>query len=62
MRRSSSLQNVSREDRWKEIVRRYLSTEHCDRPDTGCPLAALAPEIARAKINVRKRIAGLLPA
>jgi TetR/AcrR family transcriptional regulator, transcriptional repressor for nem operon len=49
---------VSREDRWKEIIRQYLSTEHCDRPDTGCPLAALAPEIARAKISVRKRIAG----
>jgi TetR/AcrR family transcriptional regulator, transcriptional repressor for nem operon len=54
----SSLQNVSREDRWKEIIRQYLSIEHCDRPDTGCPLAALAPEIARAKISVRKRIAG----
>ncbi len=56
----SSLQNVLPEDRWKEIVRLYLSTEHCDRPDTGCPLAALAPEIARAKISVRKRVTGLM--
>jgi TetR/AcrR family transcriptional regulator, transcriptional repressor for nem operon len=56
----SSLQNVPREDRWKEIVRMYLSSEHCDRPDTGCPIAALAPEIARAKFTIRKRIAGLM--
>src|SRR5438874_5853639 len=56
----SSLQEVPRADRWKEIVRWYLSTEHCDRPEIGCPVAALAPEIARAKINVRKRIVGLM--
>ena len=54
----SSLENVPREDRWKEIVRRYLSPEHCDHPDTGCPVAALATEIARAKVGVRKRISG----
>ncbi len=56
----SSLQNVPREDRWTEIVRVYLSSEHCDRPDTGCPVAALAPEIARAKFSIRKRSAGLM--
>ena len=61
MRRShSALQHVPREDKWKELVRLYLSTEHCDHPGTGCPVAALAPEIARAKVNVRKRIAGLM--
>src|SRR3954453_13682701 len=36
----SSLQNVPREDRWKELVRLYLSPEHCDHPDSGCPVAA----------------------
>jgi TetR/AcrR family transcriptional regulator, transcriptional repressor for nem operon len=56
----SSLQHVPREDRWKEIVRWYLSPEHCSRPETGCPVAALAPEISRAKVTVRKRIAGLI--
>ena len=56
----SSLQSVPREKRWKEIVRLYLSPEHCDRPDTGCPVAALAHEIARAKISIRKRVAGLM--
>jgi len=56
----SSLQNVPRGDRWKEIVRRYLSPEHCDHPDSSCPVAALAPEFARAKLGVRKRISGLI--
>jgi TetR/AcrR family transcriptional repressor of nem operon len=56
----SSLQNMPREERWKEIVRLYLSPEHCNHPETGCPVAALAPEIARAKFSVRKRISGLM--
>src|SRR5437773_2010243 len=56
----SSLQNVPREDRWKEIVRLYLSPAHCDHPDSGCPVAALAPEMARAKLGARKRISGLI--
>jgi TetR/AcrR family transcriptional repressor of nem operon len=56
----SALQHVSPEHKWKELVRLYLSTEHCDHPDTGCPVAALAPEMARAKLSVRKRIVGLL--
>ena len=54
----SSLKNVPRQDWWKEIVRWYLSPGHCDRSDTGCPVVALAPEIARAKLSIRKRIAG----
>jgi TetR/AcrR family transcriptional regulator, transcriptional repressor for nem operon len=56
----SSLQNLPREDRWKELVRLYLSPEHCDHPDSGCPVAALAPEMARTKLAVRKRISGLI--
>src|SRR5204862_64762 len=56
----SSLQHVPREDRWKEMVRLYLSPEHCDHPDLGCPVATLAPEIARSKFSVRRRIANLM--
>ena len=56
----SSLQKVPREDRWKELVQLYLSPEHCDHPDSGCPVAALAPEMARTKLGVRKRISGLI--
>jgi len=33
---------------WKAIVKAYLRPEHCDHADCGCPLAALAPELARA--------------
>jgi len=32
---------------WKAIVKAYLSPEHCDHAECGCPLAALAPELAR---------------
>jgi len=35
------------ETAWKEIVKTYLSPEHCEHPEYGCPLAALAPELAR---------------
>src|SRR5579862_1347841 len=33
---------------WKALIKAYLSPEHCDHPEFGCPLAALAPELARA--------------
>jgi TetR/AcrR family transcriptional repressor of nem operon len=33
---------------WKALVKAYLSPEHCDHPEAGCPVAALAPEMARA--------------
>jgi len=56
----SSVLTMPREDRWKELVRLYLSPDHCDHPDIGCPVAALAPEIARAKLSVRKRISGVI--
>ena len=56
----SALQHVPPEHKWKELVRLYLSSEHCDHPDTGCPVAALAPEMARAKLSVRKQIIGLM--
>jgi len=41
---------------WKEIVKRYLSLEHCEHPGIGCPMAALAPDIARTRTAVRKKI------
>lgn len=41
---------------WKAIVRTYLSPEHCDHPEFGCPLAALAPELARADKKMKPRI------
>jgi TetR/AcrR family transcriptional repressor of nem operon len=35
------------------IIERYLSPEHCANSAEGCPLAALAPEIARQPRAVR---------
>ena len=39
---------------WKAIVKTYLSPEYCDHAERGCPLTALAPELAR----VDKRMKG----
>jgi TetR/AcrR family transcriptional repressor of nem operon len=49
-----------RRDAWKAIVRTYLSLEFCDHPERGCPLPALAPELARVDQRMRKRILPLL--
>jgi len=53
----AAAENAPAGEGWKEIVTRYLSLEHCERADTGCPIAALAPEIARAAPAVKRRIA-----
>lgn len=45
---------------WKTVVKTYLSPEHCDHPDRGCPLAALAPELARADKAMKVKILGEL--
>jgi TetR/AcrR family transcriptional repressor of nem operon len=42
---------------WQEIVSRYLSIEHCEHANKGCPMAALAPDIARSAPLFKKRIA-----
>jgi TetR/AcrR family transcriptional repressor of nem operon len=41
---------------WKAIVRSYLSLEYCDHAERGCPLAALAPELARAGKGMQGQI------
>lgn len=56
----AALQKVPAAERWKEIVRWYLSPEHCDHPDSGCPMAALAPELARARPAVKNQVAQIL--
>jgi TetR/AcrR family transcriptional regulator, transcriptional repressor for nem operon len=45
---------------WKAIVKAYLSPEHCDHVEYGCPLAALAPELARADKAMKAGIFGEL--
>jgi TetR/AcrR family transcriptional repressor of nem operon len=41
---------------WKELVKKYLSIEHCEHAESGCPMAALAPDIARTPPSVRRKI------
>jgi TetR/AcrR family transcriptional repressor of nem operon len=45
---------------WKAIVKVYLSPEHCGHAEFGCPLASLAPELARAEKTMKGRILGEL--
>jgi TetR/AcrR family transcriptional repressor of nem operon len=49
-------QNTQPGTAWKTIVKTYLSAEHCDHAECGCPLAALAPELARADKAAKARI------
>jgi len=41
---------------WKAIVKAYLSLEYCDHPERGCPLTALAPELARVDKSMKGQI------
>jgi TetR/AcrR family transcriptional repressor of nem operon len=41
---------------WKAIVKAYLSPEHCDHAECGCPLAALASELARADKAMKAQV------
>lgn len=45
---------------WKSVVNTYLSMELCEHPERGCPLAALAPELARADKRMKPQIAAEL--
>ena len=41
---------------WKAIVKTYLRPEMCDHPEHGCPLATLAPELARVDKRMKPQI------
>jgi TetR/AcrR family transcriptional repressor of nem operon len=41
---------------WKAIVKAYLKLEYCDHAERGCPLTALAPELARVDETMRSQI------
>jgi len=46
----------------RAMIERYLSERHASSPGTGCVLSALAPELARKPLSVRKRIEASLEA
>jgi TetR/AcrR family transcriptional repressor of nem operon len=48
------------EEPWKAIVKTYLTLEYCDHAEHGCPLATLAPEMARVDKQMRGKILGEL--
>jgi TetR/AcrR family transcriptional regulator, transcriptional repressor for nem operon len=41
---------------WKAVVKAYLSPEHCNHPEKGCPVAALASELGRSDPSLKGRI------
>jgi TetR/AcrR family transcriptional repressor of nem operon len=41
---------------WKTIVKTYLRPELCEHPERGCPLAALAPELARVDKRMKPQV------
>ena len=45
---------------WKSIIETYLSIERCDGPHRGCPIAALAPDIARTPLPMKQRISAAI--
>lgn len=53
---TSGLKQTPPGEFWREIVKRYLSIEHCEHPGMGCPMAALAPDIARTRAPIRRKI------
>ena len=46
----------------RAVIERYLSVGHANSPGAGCVLAALAPELARKPLSVRKKIEASLEA
>ena len=45
---------------WKSIIETYLSLERCDGADRGCPIAALAPDIARTPSAMKQRVSAAI--
>jgi TetR/AcrR family transcriptional regulator, transcriptional repressor for nem operon len=45
---------------WQAMITTYLSLERCDRADTGCPMAALAADMARTALPMKRRISAAI--
>jgi len=56
----ASVAQDSAPEPWKAVVREYLSVKHCKHVESGCPLSALAPEMARANPKMRDQIVGAI--
>jgi TetR/AcrR family transcriptional repressor of nem operon len=56
---AAAMQSGSR-DPWQAIIKTYLSLERCDRAEIGCPMAALAPDMARTAPAMKRRISAAI--
>lgn len=56
----SALENVPRGGELKALINRYLDTEHSDDVAGGCPVAALATEVARRPPKTRAALLQIL--
>jgi TetR/AcrR family transcriptional regulator, transcriptional repressor for nem operon len=52
---AGAAENASDEP-WKAIVKTYLSPRYCEDAERGCPLTALAPDLARVDAPMRARV------
>ena len=53
---ADAAEQAPRGEAWKTIVKTYLSLEYCDHAERGCPMAALAPELARVDRKMKPRV------
>jgi len=47
-------------EEWKAMIKTYLTLERCDRPEEGCPIAALAPDMSRTRPRLKQRISSAI--
>ena len=53
----SAIESAPKGGEVKALIDEYLSFEHCDNPADGCPVAALATELARRPPRSKARLA-----
>jgi len=56
----AAAKQVNPDEGWKAMVETYLALESCDRAEDGCPIAALAPDMARTRPPVKQRISSAI--
>jgi TetR/AcrR family transcriptional regulator, transcriptional repressor for nem operon len=56
------LDRLSPEEAQRQILGRYLSRPHRETPASGCPMAALGSELARAPADTKRRFEAALQA
>ena len=54
---SGALDALPPEERLVAVLEKYLSADHMNHPDRGCPIAALGPELVRGTPEARRRLA-----